>query len=211
MTGKVYRLLSEAEREYVTRAGTKTPFWWGTSIMPTQANYDGSADPYKGSGFQGVYRRRTVPVDSFEPTDANPNRSVLQSVVIGAAPNREKVVVAQQLSRIRRRCASTAAAAMIGASVWPSWRRIYGASQHIPQCLMPSCVLRGQTPDFFRLLKVAFRNQGSELAVYAFDLLHLNGQDLRPYRLSSAGNFLSGCSTGHDALPTRCARLHGRP
>ena len=31
-TGKRYRLLSEAEREYVTRAGTKTPFWWGTSI-----------------------------------------------------------------------------------------------------------------------------------------------------------------------------------
>jgi len=34
-------------------------------------------------------------------------------------------------------------------------------------------------PDFFRLLKAAFRSQGRELAVYAFDLLHLNGQDLR--------------------------------
>ena len=31
-TGKTYRLLSEAEREYVTRAGTTTPFWWGSSI-----------------------------------------------------------------------------------------------------------------------------------------------------------------------------------
>src|SRR5262245_51712750 len=38
-------------------------------------------------------------------------------------------------------------------------------------------------PDFFRLLKAAFRNQESELAVYAFDLLHLNGQDLRPQPL----------------------------
>lgn len=27
-TGKGYRLLSEAEREYVTRAGATTPFWW---------------------------------------------------------------------------------------------------------------------------------------------------------------------------------------
>ena len=35
-TGKHYRLLSEAEREYVTRAGTETPFWWGTSITPNK-------------------------------------------------------------------------------------------------------------------------------------------------------------------------------
>ena len=38
-------------------------------------------------------------------------------------------------------------------------------------------------PDFFRLLKAAFRTQGRELAVYAFDLLNLNGQDLRPQPL----------------------------
>ncbi len=67
-TGKTYRLLSEAEREYVTRAGTTTPFWWGSSIAPTQANYDGGATPYSG-GLKGEYRRRTVPVDSFS---ANP-------------------------------------------------------------------------------------------------------------------------------------------
>jgi formylglycine-generating enzyme required for sulfatase activity len=68
-TGKAYRLLSEAEREYVTRAGTTTPFWWGATITPKQANYDGSAEPYEGGGTKGEFRRQTVPVDSFE---ANP-------------------------------------------------------------------------------------------------------------------------------------------
>ena len=66
-TGKTYRLLSESEREYVARAGTTTPFWWGSSITPTQANYDGSVEPYKGGGSKGEYRQRTVPVNSFEP------------------------------------------------------------------------------------------------------------------------------------------------
>jgi formylglycine-generating enzyme required for sulfatase activity len=65
--GKTYRLLPEAEREYVTRAGTTTPFWWGSSITPNQSNYNGSADPYKGGGSKGEYRQRTVAVDSFEP------------------------------------------------------------------------------------------------------------------------------------------------
>jgi formylglycine-generating enzyme required for sulfatase activity len=44
-TGRSYRLLYEAEREYVTRAGAATPLWWGSSITPMLANYDGSAEP----------------------------------------------------------------------------------------------------------------------------------------------------------------------
>lgn len=66
-TGQSYRLLSEAEREYVTRAGTVTPFWWGDAIKPDQANYDGTADVYKGGGEKGEYRQKTVPVKSFAP------------------------------------------------------------------------------------------------------------------------------------------------
>src|SRR5262249_47235241 len=65
-TSKTYRLLSEAEREYVTRAGATTPFWWGSSITPKQANYDGNYT-YAGRGSKGEYRRHTAPVDSFEP------------------------------------------------------------------------------------------------------------------------------------------------
>jgi formylglycine-generating enzyme required for sulfatase activity len=65
-TGRTYRLLSEAEREYVTRAGTMTPFWWGWSITPKQANYDGDLR-YEGGGIKGEFRQQTTPVDSFEP------------------------------------------------------------------------------------------------------------------------------------------------
>jgi formylglycine-generating enzyme required for sulfatase activity len=63
-TGKTYRLPSESEREYVTRAGTTTPFWWGSAIATTQANYDGN---YTYGGPKGEYRQRTMPVDSFQP------------------------------------------------------------------------------------------------------------------------------------------------
>jgi formylglycine-generating enzyme required for sulfatase activity len=62
-TGKPYRLPSEAEREYVTRAGTTTPFWWVKSISPQQANYNGTYS--YGNGPKGEYRQRTLPVDSF--------------------------------------------------------------------------------------------------------------------------------------------------
>jgi formylglycine-generating enzyme required for sulfatase activity len=39
-TGRVYRLLSEAEWEYVARAGTTTSRWWGNDITLPNANYD---------------------------------------------------------------------------------------------------------------------------------------------------------------------------
>jgi formylglycine-generating enzyme required for sulfatase activity len=63
-TGKSYRLLSEAEREYVARAGTSTPFWWGSSISTSQGNYNGS---YSYGGGKGDFREKTMPVDSFQP------------------------------------------------------------------------------------------------------------------------------------------------
>lgn len=65
VTGQTYRLLTEAEREYVARAGTATPFWWGSSITPANANYDG----FKGGRFEGQWRKSTVPAGHFE---ANP-------------------------------------------------------------------------------------------------------------------------------------------
>ncbi len=65
-TGKTYRLLTESEREYAARAGTTTPFWWGKSITPDQANYKGTY-AYAGGGEKGAYREKTVPVKSFDP------------------------------------------------------------------------------------------------------------------------------------------------
>ncbi len=66
-TGKPYRLLSEAEREYVTRAGTGSAYWWGASISRRQANYDEKASQEKGS--KGSPGQRTMAVDSYQ---ANP-------------------------------------------------------------------------------------------------------------------------------------------
>jgi formylglycine-generating enzyme required for sulfatase activity len=64
-SGRSYRLLTEAEREYVTRAGTTTPFWFGNTITSQQAAYQAST-PYNG-GPRGVDADKTMPVDSFAP------------------------------------------------------------------------------------------------------------------------------------------------
>jgi formylglycine-generating enzyme required for sulfatase activity len=59
MTGKPYRLLSEAEWEYAARAGSTTAFFWGEEAGKNNANCNGCGNQWDN--------RQTSPVGSFKP------------------------------------------------------------------------------------------------------------------------------------------------
>ena len=59
MTGQPYRLLTEAEWEYVARAGSGTAYFWGATIGEGNADCNGCGSQWD--------KRETSPVGSFKP------------------------------------------------------------------------------------------------------------------------------------------------
>ena len=79
-THKSYRLLTEAEREYVTRGGTSLAYWWGATVRPDQANY------FQGQPAAGTNAAGKAKVASAAASKVSPPQITPASTVAGTVP-----------------------------------------------------------------------------------------------------------------------------
>ena len=119
--GRTYRLPSESEREYFTRAGTTTPFWFGNTISGQNASYKASI-PY-GNGPRGV--------DSKGPRWWIPTRPIRSACIrcMATCSNGPRIASTSATMKTRRptarhgwkAIATSACCAAAPGTGWPTW------------------------------------------------------------------------------------------